>query len=332
MAPASAISELVRNAAGQFRTRIDKCLAQRDEDLAPREVKSALDECLAALSQCRIWGEGNRLASSELWNIAGDLLETGWLQSRARLKPRGYAGDDELLARIARIEICEHPLGRHFDHYFQSQAAAQAVRNRIAMAGGWIEDAASARPELCRIVSVGSGPALDVALACQRLAVEVRRGLRVTLLDIDGQALASAAARLAPLLLPKQLELVQGNLFRLHERPALAAHLQEADLLLCIGLFDYLGDDVATSMLGEFWRRIAPGGAARIFNFAPHNPTRAYMEWIGNWYLTYRTGEDLARLAQAAGVPQECRQLGAEPLGVDLYLEMVRPEGVKNCG
>jgi hypothetical protein len=87
---------------------------------------------------------------------------------------------------------------------------------------------------------------------------------------------------------------------------------------------DYLEDDVATAQLSLFWNALRPGGAVMVGNFAPHNPTRAYMEWIGNWYLVYRTAEDLERLATAAGIPPECRQITAERTGCDLFLVATR--------
>jgi len=73
-------------------------------------------------------------------------------------------------------------------------------------------------------------------------------------------------------------------------------------------------------MLRLFWQWLAAGGLMLVGNFAPHNPTRAYMEWIGNWYLTYRTTEDLERLALRAEIPKEHFSITSEPLGVDLFL------------
>ncbi len=66
-----------------------------------------------------------------------------------------------------------------------------------------------------------------------------------------------------------------------------------------------------------------------VWNFAPHNPTRAYMEWIGNWYLTYRTGSGLERLAIGAGIPQGRFSLGSEALGVNLILTVLN--GIPEC-
>jgi len=77
-------------------------------------------------------------------------------------------------------------------------------------------------------------------------------------------------------------------------------------------------------MLAEFWRQLAPGGTAFVFNFAD-NATRAYMEWFGNWYLIYRNREELSSLAVAANISNW--SLGVEPLGIALYLALHKQAG-----
>lgn len=321
----AAAFEVVQGAAKVLRERLEA--AAQSASLGERQamVDDALAGCLSTLVTTGIWGEPNRLMSAPLWNMVGDLLETGWLQARARHKPRGYAGDHELLRRIALRQVCEHPLGRCFDEYFQAQAAPEAVRNRIELAAGWIAQAVGrcAAP-VCRVAIVGSGPALEVSLAAGHLTPELRQRFHLTLLDVDNEALDAAAKRLGTVVSGSQVTTIQGNLFRLAQRPALAAHLQGANLILCAGLFDYLSESVAPAMLAEFWRHLAPGGTAFVFNFAD-NPTRAYMEWLGNWYLIYRTQAELAALAGAAGISSDCCSLGAEPLGIDLYLALHKP-------
>ena len=320
------VQQHVRRAAEQLVQALDAVEAGGyvgEASYAP--VAAALDECVAQLSALSIWGPDNRLPSSELWNIAGRLLSRGWLQNQARTKPRGYAGDHEMLARIYEEQRCADPLGNHFDRYFQSQAAPQAVRNRMRMIRDAIVAARSMTGEQpLRVAIVGSALGLEV-----RDALQVRpsgRALEVAMLDLDPAAIEFARSQLAPLLAADQLTAVATNLFRLPDRPQTAALLGNCDLIFCPGLFDYLDEDAAVAMLRCLFARLASGGALWVFQFAPHNPTRAYMEWIGNWYLTYRDADQFRRLVAAADLAAAQVRFGAEPLGVDLFVQLFKHE------
>jgi extracellular factor (EF) 3-hydroxypalmitic acid methyl ester biosynthesis protein len=303
---------------------IERQLNQLPEDLAYGRLAAALDSAMARLGELNIWGTENRSYSAELWAIAQHLLQRGWLQDRARTKPRGYAGDYELLARIYDNHLCDDPLGKLFDLYFQDQAAPRAVRHRMQMMRDWIVDRVATLQRRLRLAIVGSAFGLEVRDALRRLDAAVREQVHLTLLDLDPQAIEFARRQLAPLLSPGQLTAESANLFRLPQRPDTASLLDETDMLFCPGMFDYLDDSAAVAMLRTLHERLAPGGALTIFQFAPHNPTRAYMEWVANWYLTYRNESQLRALVAWAGVPDGNLVLGAEPLGLDLFATIVK--------
>jgi SAM-dependent methyltransferase len=295
-------------------------------------LKAAMNACLRGLEELGLFGTDNQLPSSELWNAAGHLLSRGWLQNRARSKPRGYAGDHELLARIYQQRLCEDPLGQLFDRYFQEQAAPQAVRHRMAMMRDWLVAAARARqdaPDLppLHVAVVGSAFGLEIRAALGQLSDSERRRLRATLLDVDPAALEYASQQLCSLLRPERLVARAVNLFRLPDRPRDAALLTACDLLFCPGLLDYLNDAAAARMIAALVDQLAPGGRLIVFQFAPHNPTRAYMEWFGNWYLTYRDAEHLRQVVASAAAPKASIELGAEPLGIDLCATIARSFG-----
>jgi extracellular factor (EF) 3-hydroxypalmitic acid methyl ester biosynthesis protein len=331
------LSQHVRAAASQLAARltaIERNLPAEPQSAEYRDVAEAIDACLATLAQTGLWGPENRLPSSELWNVAGDLLSRGWLQNQARTKPRGYAGDYEMLARIYENRWCDDPLGRLFDQYFQAQAAPQAVRNRMAMITDWIvqratdqatHDSPGTRHHRLHIAIVGSAFGLEVRDALLRLDEAARARVSVTLLDVDPAAIDFARRELSPLLAAEGLAIHSTNLFRLPDRPAAAKWLDGADHVFCPGMFDYLDDAAGAAMLRWLYERLAAEGRLTVFQFAPHNPTRAYMEWFGNWYLTYRKLADFKQLVAAANLPHAETEYGAEAIGIDLYATLTRP-------
>ncbi len=293
-----------------------------DQSLGFALVQNAMDRCLNRLARTRCWGRSNQMPSNEFWAVAGSWLQLGSLQERARNKPRGYAGDYEMFVQFFEGHCVDHPLGRLFDRYFQSQVAVEAVRSRT-------QQIAAALAARClaaeggkpfRIVSVGCGPGLDVELALRWLPAQKRNQVHIALLDLDEDAVEHACSRINGLLPTAQVVGQRDNLYRLATKPKTLALLDGADFLVCSGLFDYLPDAAAASLLRTFWQSLSRRGVLLVGNFAPHNPTRAYMEWLGNWYLTYRTQNELWELTEEAGIPQACVSVGAERLGVDLFV------------
>ncbi len=273
-----------------------------DEARFQDAITVALDAAMDRLREIDVWGPANRMASNEFWRIAEPWLEHGELQVHARTKPRGYAGDFELLRKICYQIAVQHPLGGACDRYFLQEAAPAAVRCRTELVTQRLirrSELMSSQP--LRIVSVGSGPAIELQQAVERLPESARQRVRITLLDLDQQALDYASDQLTPLLDSCGLHAIRANLARLPGNPKLLTAISPADYLFCPGFFDYLDDAAAVAMLKLFFRALAPGGELTVFNFSPSNTSRAYMEWIGNWYLTYRDEKAMGRLANQLG-------------------------------
>lgn len=315
-------------------------------------VAAALDEALASFERLALPPHQRSAATQMLWSIAGPWLQCGWLQMRAWTKPRGYAGDYELLAAIVQHRLSDDPLGRLLDRYFQAQAAPQAVRNRMALASEWIRQTVQAAqppvdphpgppsdagslhgvvvrsphnrsPRRVKVAILGSATGLEVRQALAELPVSTRERLEVVLLDYDPAALAHACRVLSGWLPADQLHSMATNLARLPRRQPAWEHAP-CDLVLIPGLFDYLEAPAAASLVAWGQAQLAVGGRLVAFQFAPHNPTRPYMVWIGDWRLIYRDRQELAALAWRAGLSERSFEIGAEPLGVILFLSVVR--------
>jgi hypothetical protein len=315
------VSEAVKRLVDDLSV-IDRQAAALDDSAGRAAVAAAMDRLLATLAATGLWGRDNEVPGSEIWRIAGGLLERGYLQQRAKQKPLGYAGDWSMMTDFWERRVRgETPFARWFDDYFQKEAAVDAVRARIVMAGSAIaERYAAIKGAEFRVVSIGSGPAIDLYEGARALPSEARGRLRLTMLDLDEEALAAARTRLTTVIDAGQVDTRRENLFRLTKLRGGTAVPQDVDLLVCSGLFDYLADDVATAHMALYWRALRAGGRMMIGNFAPENPSRAFMEWIGNWYLIYRTRDDLLRLAEGAGIPAAARHVTSETTGYDLFL------------
>ncbi|MCH5374449.1 MAG: class I SAM-dependent methyltransferase, partial [Planctomycetes bacterium] len=173
--------------------------------------------------------------------------------------------------------------------------------------------------------SIGCGPALDVCRAVETFGRRDIPNVRVTLVDMDPAALDQARQQLETRIGDGQLDCVRENLFRLHRRNAAGELFGDSDFIVCTGLFDYLHDTDAAGLLQCMWRSLSPGGRLLVFNFAPANTSRAYMEWIGNWYLIYRDRRQMRALADQAGIPRVRLKIDAEATGVDLCWDARKP-------
>ncbi|MEC7696064.1 MAG: class I SAM-dependent methyltransferase [Planctomycetota bacterium] len=318
------VDSLVSDAALEFASSLESTKIATDNfnnaPLATALVQLAMDRCLQKLGTTGLWGKENRIASNALYKIAGQELARGWLQNRAREKPLGYAGDHQLLTRICNHRATEDPLGFCFDKYFLSQSAPEAVRQRTSLAARHLAHGAMSHSKPFSVLGIGCGPAFEIDQGLQLLEGYSVVPIKVTLLDLCEEAVSVAKKRISGLLPPQNVTSIRENLPRLPQRRGVEQTLGTPHLILCPGLFDYLDDKIASRLLELFWRQLAPGGTLLVGNFAPHHATRAYMEWIGNWYLIYRSEEAMNVLAERAGLPRDCVQIGTEPTGGDWFL------------
>ena len=226
------------------------------------------------------------------------------MQGFARLKPHGYAGDFEMIERIYHSNATKVDRLKSWDTFFHLSDGARAVRNRAAVLEAILDER---KP--FSILSVGCGPALDIAGA-----LNSRPGVtEIDLLDNDAAALARARVNLT------SLAAVQGIGLRFLHRNALRLRTDRRyDLIWCSGLFDYLNDKTAVHLIKRFKLALAPEGTMCIGNFGPDNPSRAYMEVVGEWLLIHRSAERLERLAAESGL-RSVRIL-CEESGLNLFL------------
>jgi CRP-like cAMP-binding protein/SAM-dependent methyltransferase len=245
---------------------------------------------------------------------------------RAYSKPRGYAGDYLSIDYIYRNEEGgTGRLGPVIDRCFLNLAAAVAVRNRRGLLTKEIRQVIDAtRSETTNVTSLACGPAQEVFDMLSDL--DDPSTIKVSLVDIDPEALAFVDEKRTALGLQDQMELHLANLIYLAIGKA-SLDLPLQHFVYSIGLIDYFEDKFVVKLMDYCHRLLKPGGKLILGNFHPRNPSRAFTEHALDWKLIHRTEDDMDRLYTASAFGRPCTRILFEDQRINLFGECVKAEG-----
>src|SRR5712692_8990959 len=232
-----------------------------------------------------------------------DFILSSELLSRTNSKPRGYAGDSEVMRLIYENEFRGPTVFSQFMHKYPLELpAAQAVRNRRRLVGEWIRERADKQVGVApmRVLSVACGPAEELREIL--LTPEEVSRLQFTLLDQDPEALAQAKLVIEGLEKKLSTKLQATTLctsVRTMQQGGSPIDDAVFDFVYSMGLFDYLTDTTATAVLSWLYGRLVPGGELVVGNFHVRNSSRTVMDYWADWTLWYRNEGELLRLADS---------------------------------
>ncbi|UCF91786.1 MAG: class I SAM-dependent methyltransferase [Desulfobacterales bacterium] len=259
----------------------------------------------------------------QLWNF----IRCAPFMARTNLKPRGYAGDSEMMSMIYANDYWgDSTFAKLLHKHPIEHPAAQAVRNRRHVIGKIIEamksDGCRNRSGKQKILSVACGPARE--LEDILLAADDCRGFHFALLDQDRAALHEAA-KLVDQIESKLnthigVDYLNESVRTMLATPQLKTKLGQFHFVYSMGLFDYLTPPVASAVLGKLYQLLKPGGEMVIGNYHISNPGRHYMEYWLDWVLFYRTEEDFKHLLKDA--PDAEVDVFFDDTGVQMFLRV----------
>jgi extracellular factor (EF) 3-hydroxypalmitic acid methyl ester biosynthesis protein len=234
-------------------------------------------------------------------------------------RPRGYPGDALLLDWIYRDFRLNRPpseasLAAKLYRRTNSSAPSTAVRWRRQHLAHLIDDVAANNPN-ARILAVAAGHLreADLSVALQRGKVR-----KLVALDQDATSLAEIEHRYVAHGLPIDTvcapikDLITGRY-----------KVEDFDLIYSAGLYDYLDAPTAAALTARLFEGLIPGGKLVVTNFLQGTPDLGWMEALMDWFLIYRTHEEVKSFASRIPEGKIARMHGYKcPTGCVGYLSL----------
>lgn len=201
------------------------------------------------------------------------------------LKPNGYAGDyitQEMIwhGRNGNLEVYKDKtkLGKVLTKLTYKMEAPKANEARVHFLSKILDEYQGKK-----IASLACGPGIEYWNKSEEFFVETD----LFLLDQDKDALNSAKKNIG--LSAEHIEFVQQNIFKFIVKPQEV--MGKRDLIYLFGLFDYFPIKLVVKAVKKLWDCLESNGEIMFTNAIPENPTRPWMELIGDWYLDNKTTE-----------------------------------------
>ncbi len=257
------------------------------------------------------------------------ILASSFLK-RTNLKPRGYAGDAEMMQMIYEDRYAgSFVFNRLLHKHPIESAAAQAVRNRRRLVPQVLREVLARFPELphhgFRFLSLASGPAWEMQDLF--LGADDFERFSCTLLDQDEHALGLARAAIEGIERDRNVRIdvryLQDSVRTMLRTRDMPERFGRYHFIYSMGLFDYLTPPVARAVLAKVFDLVEPGGTLVVGNYHVRNPTRLYMDYWMDWVLYYRT--EASVLALAEGLPARNARVTYDSTGSQMFLHLDRP-------
>jgi len=230
------------------------------------------------------------------------------LMHRCLTKPLGYPGDYVVMRYIYEDRFEGTSLLAKAIHLGGvSTPACNAVRARKDMIRKTIKEAAlerAAKGMRTRILSIAAGPAQET-LELLEQEPELAATLDVMLFDQDRDALEYVNNRIAMARARgagggMSIQLRHDTIRRLLDDKDIFEEFGPVDLIFSSGLFDYLRFGTGVRLIRNLYSNLRVGGRLFVGNLVPEQPSRWIFDHHLDWFLEYRSREQLLTMGEDA--------------------------------
>lgn len=217
-------------------------------------------------------------------------------------KPFGYSGDFKIIDDIYQNQVRTKGFNRLWDSWFQQLAASSAVRERKKDFKKIILDFVKERTNKnLRFMDLACGPARDIKELFEIDTNGLFSKVIFDCYDFDVRAIDYAKQLLNN---HENINFFQKNAIRLALKKDIENEIPyKYDLIYSTGFFDYLDERVAVRLVNNLKKLLKQDGIIVISNFRDKysNSSSVWMEWIGEWYLVYRTEAEFKQIFLNSG-------------------------------
>jgi extracellular factor (EF) 3-hydroxypalmitic acid methyl ester biosynthesis protein len=252
------------------------------------------------------------------------LLCTPPLNKRIYEKPLGYNGDYITMGYYYQDGYEGNTLYEKLIHrYTLSIPIARAVIKRLDYFYNQMCDIVLKFDDPVYISSIGSGPAREMVEFIKNNPHAER--CIFSCLDSEGQALEKIKNDLREVKESHKREIrvnfFNHNILQFIKKTKNNVYPPNQHLIYASGLFDYLNDKVASCLIKSMFSLLAEGGKIVITNFHKNISSRAYLEFLGEWYLILRDEQNMLHLVRNIKNLKE-KRIEIDDTGSQLFLTL----------
>jgi extracellular factor (EF) 3-hydroxypalmitic acid methyl ester biosynthesis protein len=218
---------------------------------------------------------------------------------RAVEKPRGYAGDYEMMNQLYRNGYEGDTLFAKVLHgYMVTEDTGDSVRFRKPYFIGHMESMLD-QPGNKSLLSLACGPAIEIQELISRWPQNKLDRVYFHLLDLDRKALDHAQTKIMEESINQNkspnIEFINTSVKSLLVDPNYKT--DALDLIYSGGLFDYLDQLTSKMLIQSLFKMLKPGGKLVIGNFHKSSTSKGFLHILFQWHLIHRTEDEMREWA-----------------------------------
>lgn len=241
-------------------------------------------------------------------------MDQSWMMRHAKSKPRGYAGDFELLQAIYDGRPKSFGLGGYLDFFFLSTELGRAVPARMQALRRFLRAEFERREGHIDVLDAACGPCAEFADG-----VEIPESCqpRIACLDFDADALDFVRTNVAGRYRGHaEFDFIRYNVLRMRSAKNFVEQHGRYDVLYSVGLCDYLPDRHLAAVLRGWRETLTEDGVVYVAFKDAHRYCHIDYQWVLDWYFYRRDEQDCRRILQLAGWDADCLEMERDATGI----------------